>query len=114
MERGPSRLGSSVQPTGTMAAMFEKVPEPEKEIEVRFEKSPEKKPELEKRCEFAIPGTDGQDNYVLCCKQGECNEKGIFRPVSPADREGSGYNQTYNRVLPRCKVNGIIRYSGAK
>jgi hypothetical protein len=99
--KSPSRLGSSLQLKETIEVRFEKAPEPKKEIE------------LEKRCEFAVEGTNGKEHYILCCNRGECDEKGLFLPVSPADRT-SPYDQTYNRVLPRCKVNGIIRYSGAK
>jgi len=97
-----SRLVSNVQPTETIEVRFEKAPELEKEIE------------LEERCEFAVEGTNGKEHYILCRKKGECGDnKGIFLPVSPADKT-SLYDPTYKRVLPRCKVNGIIRYSGAK
>jgi len=71
-----------------------------------------KKQNLEKRCEFAVEGTNGKEHYILCRKQGECGDnKGIFLPISPADRT-SLYDQTYKIVLPRCKVNGVLRYTG--
>jgi hypothetical protein len=103
MERGPSRLESGVSASkDTIEVRFEKAPEPEKEIE------------LEKRCEFAVEGTNGKEHYILCRKQGECGDnKGIFLPISPANRT-SLYDQTYKIVLPRCKVNGVLRYTGGR